>query len=62
LKFFQSPSLPLKVGIPLSADTPAPVKTTKFIIDLIFNHTPRVRNSEKLEKPSDKEPLVGRGL
>jgi hypothetical protein len=23
---------------------------------------PRVRNSEKLEKPSDKEPLVGRGL
>jgi hypothetical protein len=23
---------------------------------------PRVRNSEKLEKSSDKEPLVGRGL
>src|SRR5512139_3014150 len=29
LKFLQSPSLPLKVGTPLSAEIPAPVRTVR---------------------------------
>jgi hypothetical protein len=37
---------------------------TLLMINKIISdtHTPRVRNSKKLEKPFDKEPLVGRGL
>jgi hypothetical protein len=33
---------------------------TSFTV--IYTIIPRVRNSKKLEKPFDKEPLVGRGL
>jgi hypothetical protein len=40
-------------------------KIVKLFLLIFLNYinlnTPRVRNSEKPEKPSDKEPLVGRG-
>jgi hypothetical protein len=41
-------------------------KIVKLFLLIFLNYinlnTPRVRNSEKPEKSSDKEPLVGRGL